>query len=105
MITSSFFTYLFLLGLTMCYPYALFEFLIVNLFFQDLTESAIEDCSKAIELDPTYVRALLRRAQLYEKKEKLDEALEDYSKVLELDPGNTESFHAVKVSQEYVKLK
>ncbi|KAG1940433.1 tetratricopeptide repeat protein [Pimephales promelas] len=54
---------------------------------QDKKDSAISDCSKAIELNPNYVRAILRRAELYEKTEKLDEALEDYKTVLEKDPG------------------
>lgn len=52
---------------------------------QDKTEAALTDCTKAVELDPHYVRALLRRAELYEKTEKLDEALEDYKAVLERD--------------------
>ncbi|MEQ2186844.1 cytochrome c oxidase subunit 1, partial [Goodea atripinnis] len=42
-----------------------------------------------IDLDPEYLRALLRRAELYEKTEKLDEALEDYKQVLERDPNNS----------------
>ncbi|XP_059589473.1 tetratricopeptide repeat protein 1 isoform X4 [Alligator mississippiensis] len=54
---------------------------------QDKTEAALSDCSKALELDPNYIRALLRRAELYEKTEKLDEALEDYKTVLEKDPS------------------
>ncbi|XP_069510005.1 tetratricopeptide repeat protein 1 [Ambystoma mexicanum] len=54
---------------------------------QDMTESAINDCSKAIKLNPDYIRALLRRAELYEKTDKLDEALEDYKCVLERDPS------------------
>ncbi|XP_063269204.1 tetratricopeptide repeat protein 1 [Prinia subflava] len=54
---------------------------------QDKTEAALSDCTKAVELDPHYVRALLRRAELYEKTEKLDEALEDYKAVLEKDPS------------------
>ncbi|TRZ03803.1 hypothetical protein DNTS_027795 [Danionella cerebrum] len=54
---------------------------------QDKKESAISDCSKAIELNPDYIRAILRRAELYEKTDKLDEALEDYKTVLEKDPG------------------
>ncbi|KAF1554951.1 Tetratricopeptide repeat protein 1, partial [Eudyptula minor] len=52
---------------------------------QDKMEAALSDCSKAVELDPNYIRALLRRAELYEKTEKLDEALEDYKAVLEKD--------------------
>ncbi|KAG9265720.1 tetratricopeptide repeat protein 1 [Astyanax mexicanus] len=53
----------------------------------DKKEEAISDCSKAIELNPNYLRAILRRAELYEKTEKLDEALEDYKNVLEKDPS------------------
>ncbi|KAI4877602.1 hypothetical protein NFI96_027356 [Prochilodus magdalenae] len=53
----------------------------------DKKEEAISDCSRAIELNPNYVRAILRRAELYEKTEKLDEALEDYKIVLEKDPS------------------
>ncbi|XP_010869519.2 tetratricopeptide repeat protein 1 [Esox lucius] len=53
----------------------------------DMNENAIADCTKAIELNPSYVRAILRRAELYEKTDKLDEALEDYKTALEKDPS------------------
>ncbi|XP_048884628.1 tetratricopeptide repeat protein 1 isoform X2 [Brienomyrus brachyistius] len=53
----------------------------------DKNEGAIADCSKAMELNPDYIRAILRRAELYEKTDKLDEALEDYKLVLEKDPS------------------
>lgn len=55
---------------------------------------AIDDCTKAVELNDKYVRAFLRRAKLYEDSEKLDESLEDYKRVLELDPGNHEALSA-----------
>uniref|UniRef100_A0A3Q2ZI40 Tetratricopeptide repeat protein 1 n=1 Tax=Kryptolebias marmoratus TaxID=37003 RepID=A0A3Q2ZI40_KRYMA len=55
----------------------------------ELKDEAISDCSRAIDLDPDYLRALLRRAELYEQTEKLDEALEDYKKVLERDPNHS----------------
>ncbi|KAM6150589.1 tetratricopeptide repeat protein 1 [Erethizon dorsatum] len=54
---------------------------------QDKKEMAISDCSKAIQLNPSYIRAILRRAELYEKTDKLDEALEDYKTILEKDPS------------------
>lgn len=41
----------------------------------------------AIELNPRYVKAVLRRAQLYEEIDKLDEALKDYTTVIEIDPS------------------
>lgn len=52
----------------------------------------------AIELNPEYIRALLRRAELYEQTEKLDEALEDYQKVLERDPTQASARQACMVS-------
>ncbi|XP_007464473.1 PREDICTED: tetratricopeptide repeat protein 1 [Lipotes vexillifer] len=54
---------------------------------QDKKEMAISDCSKAIQLNPSYIRAILRRAELYEKTDKLDEALEDYKSILGKDPS------------------
>ncbi|CAH1783189.1 unnamed protein product [Owenia fusiformis] len=52
----------------------------------DDDKGAIEDCSKAVELNSVYLKAILRRAELYEKTDKLDEALGDYQRLLELDP-------------------
>ncbi|XP_063432221.1 tetratricopeptide repeat protein 1-like [Mytilus trossulus] len=49
---------------------------------------AIKDCSKAIDLHPHYLKAVLRRAELYEKVEKLEEALADYQRMIELDPSH-----------------
>lgn len=57
--------------------------------------SAIDDCTKAIELNDKFIRAYLRRAKLYEDTDKLDESLEDYKKIMELDPGNKEAMVAV----------
>lgn len=59
----------------------------------------------AIELNPDYVRALLRRAELYEKTEKLDEALEDYKKVLDRDPNQASAREACMVSSLTAWLK
>ena len=36
-----------------------------------LNDQAIKNCSKAIELNPSYLKALLRRAEIYEETEKL----------------------------------
>ncbi|XP_073819605.1 tetratricopeptide repeat domain 1 [Musca autumnalis] len=58
-------------------------------------KSAIEDCTKAIELWPEYVRAIMRRAKLYEHEDKLDEALADYKRAFELDPGQNEAREAL----------
>jgi len=51
----------------------------------------------AIQLNPDYVRALLRRAELHEQTDKLDEALEDFKKVLDLDPVHSSARQACLV--------
>ncbi|KAK6622421.1 hypothetical protein RUM44_002232 [Polyplax serrata] len=58
---------------------------------ESLNTEAIDDCTKAVELNPNYVKAYIRRAKLYEDTDKLDEALEDYKKILELDPNYSEA--------------
>lgn len=49
--------------------------------------ASIEDCSRALKLNSRYVKCLLRRAELYEKTDKLDESLADYKAVWEIDPS------------------
>ncbi|KAF7993954.1 hypothetical protein HCN44_011223 [Aphidius gifuensis] len=76
----------------------------------DKKTSAIDDCSKAIELNPKYLKAMLRRAQLYEQDDKLDEALADYQKVLEIDSSNWDALDATrrlppKIQERNEKLK
>ncbi|XP_067619942.1 tetratricopeptide repeat protein 1 [Eurosta solidaginis] len=61
----------------------------------DSKKSALEDCSKAIELWPEYVRVLMRRGKLCEQEDRLDDALADYQKVCELDPSQKEAREAV----------
>ncbi|CAD6211946.1 GSCOCG00003912001-RA-CDS [Cotesia congregata] len=73
-------------------------------------ESAIKDCTKAVELNPAYLKAYLRRAQLYEQTDNLDQSLADYKKILELDPGHSEAHHAVRrlpplIEEKNEKLK
>ena len=65
---------------------------------QGLKLSAIDDCSKAVELDAWYLKAYLRCAQLFKETEKLDEALADYQKVLKLDPLHKKALYTSKVS-------
>lgn len=64
------------------------------MFLQENFEEAIEDSTKALELNPNYLKALLRRAELYEKTEKLDEALADYTQVVNMDPSQ----HAARIA-------
>jgi stress-induced-phosphoprotein 1 len=47
----------------------------------------IDDCNAAIEIDPTNVKAYLRRGIAYEGMEKWKLALEDYTKAQSISPG------------------
>jgi tetratricopeptide (TPR) repeat protein len=49
-------------------------------------DRAIADYSRAIEIDPKYIRAYFARGGAYEKKGQLDRAISDYTRVLEIDP-------------------
>lgn len=53
---------------------------------KDEKELAVEDCNKALTYDSHYTRARLRRAQMLEETEKLEEALADYNEILKYDP-------------------
>lgn len=71
---------------------------------QDKHEEGIEDCSKALEIHPQYLKALVRRAELYEKSEKFDEALADYNKAVEIDPSQPMYRAHCMVSDFHVSL-
>lgn len=58
----------------------------------------------AIQLNPSYIRAILRRAELYEKTDKLDEALEDYKSILEKDPSVHQAREACMVNLIFSKI-
>ncbi|XP_061670274.1 sperm-associated antigen 1A isoform X2 [Syngnathoides biaculeatus] len=47
----------------------------------------IEDCTKALQLQPYHLKALLRRATAHESLERYRKAYVDYKTVLQLDPG------------------
>eukprot|EP00798_Chlamydomonas_sp_ICE-L_P019061 gene19061-25665_t len=49
---------------------------------------AVHHCSSALELDPTYVKAIMRRITAYEELDDLDKALADAQRVVELDQDN-----------------
>lgn len=51
----------------------------------------VKECTKALELNPAYVKALVRRGEALEKLERYDEAISDLKKILELDPSNDQA--------------
>lgn len=69
----------------------------------DEKDKAIINCSKAIELDSEYLKAHLRRAELYQETDKLDEALEDFKRVIELDPSNQDAKRALHILPQKIE--
>lgn len=59
-----------------------------------------QDCTDALTLDPTYVKAYMRRGSARQKLEKYQLALNDYSKALSLEPGNKVAEREVAVLQQ-----
>jgi len=60
---------------------------VANLKLKNWKE-AEEDCTRALRHDPTYEKALFRRAQARDQLGKLEGAEKDYSELLKLDPKN-----------------
>ena len=46
------------------------------------------DCTFSLRLKEDYLKAYMRRAQAFEKLDKMEEALKDYEKIVELDVNN-----------------
>lgn len=49
-------------------------------------EEAIAEYTKSIQMDPTYVRAISRRAQAYMRINEIDKAIQDFEEVINMDP-------------------
>uniref|UniRef100_A0AAQ4Q1L4 J domain-containing protein n=1 Tax=Gasterosteus aculeatus aculeatus TaxID=481459 RepID=A0AAQ4Q1L4_GASAC len=63
---------------------------------------AIDDCTSAIKLDDTYIKAYLRRAQCYMNTEQYEEAVRDYEKVYQTEK-TSEHKHLLKNAQLELK--
>ena len=72
---------------------------------KDMFEAAEADCTVALALDPTYVKALQRRAAARAGLKRTSEALEDYNNVLKLDPKNKQARHDMVKLQEKVEIR
>ncbi|XP_052199153.1 uncharacterized protein LOC127806129 [Diospyros lotus] len=59
-------------------------------------EDSIKECTKALELNPNYVKALLRRGEAHEKLEHYEEAIADLKKILELDQSDVQARRTIQ---------
>lgn len=65
-------------------------------FYLGKFHEALSDCSKALSLDPSYLRCLLRRADIHMKLEMYEEAVRDFEAAKELDPNNRDLDHKIR---------
>ncbi len=56
-------------------------------------ELAIEPLSRAIELDPRYVKAYINRITAYQKTGRMEEAKADLSQMVKVEPRNAEGYN------------
>ncbi|XP_062163101.1 uncharacterized protein LOC133870075 isoform X2 [Alnus glutinosa] len=68
-------------------------------------EETIKECTKALELNPTYMKALARRGEAHEKLEHYEEAIADMKKILELDPSNDQAKKTIRRLQPLAEEK
>ncbi|KAJ0964628.1 hypothetical protein J5N97_025766 [Dioscorea zingiberensis] len=54
-------------------------------------DETVKECNQALELNPSYVKALLRRAEAHEKLDHLEEAIADMKKIIEVEPSNDQA--------------
>ena len=65
-------------------------------FYSHRFGAAEQDCTFALELDPKYTKALLRRATARLKLKKWKSALEDFNSVLKQEPNNKQAITEIK---------
>ncbi|KAH7546081.1 hypothetical protein FEM48_Zijuj01G0162900 [Ziziphus jujuba var. spinosa] len=68
-------------------------------------EDTIKECTKALGLNPSYMKALVRRAEAHEKLEHFEEAISDMKKILELDPFNDQAKRSIRRLQPLAEEK
>ena len=54
----------------------------------NLLQETLNDLSKAIEINPEYVKAYMKRGDIYMSQQQYEEAMHDFAKVKEIDPCN-----------------
>ena len=62
--------------------------------------NVLDDCNKAIKLDPTYAKAYYWRASAFKELFRFNLAIEDYEKVVSLEPDNKSIEPAIKKIKE-----
>jgi DnaJ family protein C protein 7 len=65
---------------------------------------AIDDCTKAIQLDKTYQKPYVRRGNAYMEIESFDQAVKDYEQLVKMDMQSAEYHNLLKEAKEKLRL-
>eukprot|EP01061_Rhynchopus_euleeides_P020694 TRINITY_DN3360_c0_g1_i1.p1 TRINITY_DN3360_c0_g1~~TRINITY_DN3360_c0_g1_i1.p1 ORF type:complete len:489 (+),score=205.31 TRINITY_DN3360_c0_g1_i1:95-1561(+) len=68
-------------------------------------EEAAADCTKAIEADEYFTKALLRRSRIYEDLERWDDAVRDMQSAVDIDQNNESELRNLKKRVKMAKRK
>lgn len=73
----------------------------------DKVKEAVQHCTDALNLDETYLKALLRRAKCHSDLGDFEEAVRDYEKAFKMDksPANKRLLHEAKIALKKSKRK
>jgi len=52
---------------------------------------AVQDCNKCLDIEPAFVRALVRRGQAHRMLKEMTKAMDDFRAAMELDPNNADA--------------
>lgn len=63
---------------------------------------AIKSFTKAIELNPTFIEAYLRRIETFDKIQKYRQVLEDCNHVLQLNPNSPQAYYYLGCSRQHL---
>lgn len=64
---------------------------------------ALKDCNRAIDLDPNFMKPVLRRSQIFLTLEMYEHAVSDLQKVLQADRNNAEVKHSLALAHAALK--
>ncbi|QHO58545.1 hypothetical protein HN51_012948 [Arachis hypogaea] len=54
---------------------------------QEKYDNTVKECTKALDLNPVYIKALVKRGEAHEKLEHFEETIADMKNILEINPS------------------
>uniref|UniRef100_A0A0D6R2C3 PB1 domain-containing protein n=1 Tax=Araucaria cunninghamii TaxID=56994 RepID=A0A0D6R2C3_ARACU len=68
-------------------------------------EMVVDECTLALDVNPSYKKALMRRARAYEALGKIDMALEDVEAIVQADPNDKDALETSKKLRDMLETQ